>query len=139
MALEMARQRTSQEVTIFSDSQAALQAIEGSQTSGQQIISMIITDIEELRKLGTRVRIHWIPAHQGIQGNELAEKAAKEATGWRLEQNSRGRNIQVDTNTTAPRLDSSKQPLFALKGTLKTQIHKQWEESWQQDTRGRVH
>lgn len=63
---------------------------------------MINNDIEELRKLGARVRIHWIPAHQGIQGNELADKA----TGWRLEQNSRGRNIQVDTNTTAPRLDS---------------------------------
>jgi ribonuclease HI len=138
MALEMAQFLDNQKVTIFSDSQAAIQAIDGPHTTGQQIISSIIQEWDKLRSRGVHVAIHWIPAHQGIEGNELADKAAKEATGWRLTRNTRGRNVQIDTDFTAPRLEGLRQPMSALKRKLKTRAYEQWERNWHQDTRGRA-
>lgn len=126
MALEMAliaRPQPGEEVTIFSDSQAALKAIGGSDGSGQQILGGIIDSCADLRNRGARVTIHWIPAHQGIPGNERADKAAKEATGWRLSRDARGRNIQVDTDATASALGNLQQPLSAFKRQLKTLAH----------------
>lgn len=77
----LAQPRPGQEMAIFSDSQAAIKAIGGSHMSGQQILYGIINSLAELRRQGSRVIICWIPAHQGIPGNEVADKAAKEATG----------------------------------------------------------
>ena len=138
MALEITRQQPGKDVTIFSDSQAAIKAIGGSQASGQQIIGGIIDSCDNLRKRGARVTIHWSPAHQGIPGNEQAEKKAKEATGWRLSRDARGRNVQVDTDATAPALGDLKQPLSTFKRKLKTLAHTRWDRSWQKETRGRI-
>jgi ribonuclease HI len=81
IALEMAQQRIQREVIIFCDSQAAIQAINGTQKTGQQILGSIAEKWDELQSQGVQVTIHWIPAHQGIEGNEQADRAAKEATG----------------------------------------------------------
>ncbi|EED15317.1 hypothetical protein TSTA_047630 [Talaromyces stipitatus ATCC 10500] len=69
---------------IFCDSQATIQAINGAQKTGQQILGSIAEKWDELRSQGVQVTIHWILAHQGIKGNERADIAAKEATRWRL-------------------------------------------------------
>lgn len=60
-------------VTIFLDSQAAIQAIEGSQTTCQQILKLITERWDELRSQGIQVVIHGIPGDQGIEGNEQAD------------------------------------------------------------------
>ncbi|GFF49333.1 hypothetical protein IFM58399_08529 [Aspergillus lentulus] len=91
MAVEMGRLQGGREVTIFSDSQTAIQAIDGPQATGQQAISMIAKEWDTLRTRGVHVVIRWISGRQGIEGNEIVDKAAKEATGWRLVRNTRTR------------------------------------------------
>jgi hypothetical protein len=75
------------------------------------------------------VEIRWIPAHTGVWGNEQAERAAKEATGWR------------EGGATGLRADKPPE-LWALRSTLKTwthkQAHKAWQEKWTSEARGRT-
>jgi ribonuclease HI len=59
MALEMTRPQPGKEVTIFSDSQAAIKAIGGSQVS---ILGGIIDSCADLRKRGARVSAESLPA-----------------------------------------------------------------------------
>ena len=44
--------------------------------SGQFIVRDIV---DKARELDALISIHWIPAHVGVPGNELADEAAKEA------------------------------------------------------------
>lgn len=46
---------------------------------------------------------HDRPRRRGIDGNEKADTAAKEATGWRQVSSRRDRKREVMTNDTAPR------------------------------------
>ena len=70
--------------------------------SGQTILRIIAEKIEMLRSEGIEVRLQWVPAHEGIEGNELADQAAKHATGLRSVMNSKGRWEEKDTEVTAP-------------------------------------
>ena len=74
--------------------------------------------------------MRWVPAHTGILGNEKADVAAKEATGWRA-------NPVSAANRAAP-----PERLYPLQATLKTWIkqeaQKEWEYSWTTETRGRT-
>jgi ribonuclease HI len=53
------------------------------------------------RANGLHVDFHWIPAHIRIEGNELADRLAKEATGWMQRRGRRGRLVALDTDNTA--------------------------------------
>jgi hypothetical protein len=66
----------------------------------------------------------------------MADTAAKEATGWRLVRNARGRNCQADTSLTAP-TTVVKVPVSILKTKLGAQTEELWMNSWQQDKRAR--
>ena len=79
--------------------------------------------------MGRRVTVRWVPAHAGIPGNEAADLAAKEATGWR-----------ADGRTRPP---AERPPtLYPLKSTLrrwcKTQAERAWAAKWKAETRGRA-
>ena len=70
-------------VHIFSDSQAAIQAIESpKRQSGQYIIKGTLDKIDSIHKIKSsgNVYIEWISGHKNVQGNELADQAAKIAT-----------------------------------------------------------
>ena len=71
----------------------------------------------------------WVPAHTGILGNESADIAAKEATGWRAD----GRQAQRAAQPAG---------LYSLRTTSRTYFHKEanrrWNASWQTETTGRT-
>jgi len=70
---------------IFTDNQAAItSSSEPGTQSGQGILRVLAITLDLLRWRGIEVRVHWIPAHIGVPGNEMANRAAKQATGWPL-------------------------------------------------------
>lgn len=77
--------------------------------SGAYLLKNIAQKTQELRSQGLPTEIRWVPAHTGIQGNEDADRAAKEAAGWR------------DNGRTGP---TAEQPpeLFSLQSTLQTDV-----------------
>lgn len=53
-----------------------------------------------LGKEGIDPELHLVPAHKEIMGNELADMAAKEATGWRKLKKRNDKLCEIDTNRT---------------------------------------
>jgi ribonuclease HI len=69
-------------ILIFSDSQAALEAL-----SGPKVISRLVKEcLEALSALATlnEVTLVWVPVHHGILGNEMADKLARQASAMLL-------------------------------------------------------
>ena len=117
-------------ITIFADNQAAIRSLtrpEG--RSGAYILKQIAARVESLQEKGHVVIVRWIPSHEGIEGNEAADIAAKEATGWR------GGPASGSRADPPPKL-------YTLQATLKMWSRKvadkMWETSWQQETKGRT-
>ena len=71
------------EMTIFSDSQAAIHAISGHLTQSRTVFNAI----KALNSLGSHARVHlrWIKGHAGHLGNELADSLAKDAANMVIE------------------------------------------------------
>lgn len=117
-------------INIFADNQAAIRSLtrpEG--RSGAYILKQIAAEVDSLQKSGHTIAVRWIPSHEGIEGNEAADMAAKQATGWR------------EGPSTGPRADLPTE-LYTLQATRKMWAHKQankdWLSSWQQETKGRT-
>lgn len=102
MGIEIAIKSTRGRAAIFTDNQAALKALKNpKRPSGQYIIRRTVDALASANARGVHIEFHWIPAHRGIEGNELADRLAKEATGWRQTRGRRGRLVEKDTDETA--------------------------------------
>ena len=111
LALIMLKTYDNRSCVIYSDSRSALQAIQRIR-SPIKLVREIIELIETLLRQRVNVSFCWIPSHIGIEGNELADKAAKRAA-------SRG----AVYNQEIPEAD--------LKACIKRRIKQKWAESWQ--------
>ena len=131
IALDMvSQQRQCTAVCIYTDNQAAIRSsAKPKGKSGAYLLRHITQQVDELRTRGVQLKLRWIPSHRGIPGNEAADRAAKEATGWR------------DNNQTGPRAEPPPE-LRPLKTVAKTWINKtvsqSWQAKWAAETRGRA-
>lgn len=71
---------------ILSDSLSSLQAINDFQTR-DPLVHRNLAQITWLQQNGKTVVFVWIPSHVGIEGNQLADKMAKEASGNGVDDN----------------------------------------------------
>jgi len=113
-------------IIICRDNQAAIRAIDNSgNSSGQHLVEFIIMFIEKLRSKGVEVELHWVPAHIGIDGNEFADIAAKQVTGWRQKKSKRDKLVEYDSKHTAKPAMLVCSLRNAQKSTLAKNAHKQ--------------
>ena len=65
-------------IIFFSDSQAALNALNRTFTSSRLVLDIA----DQLTSLGTahNVELRWVPGHNGVEGNELADSLAREGS-----------------------------------------------------------
>jgi ribonuclease HI len=124
---------------VFTDNQAALRAIQNpGRRSGQYLVDVVIAALDKAREDGLTISFRWIPSHCGVEGNELADKAAKEATGWRQVRGHRGRVKEVMTTATAPRPVQQRLLRSAVETRIRQAANSQWEQDWQTSPHGRA-
>lgn len=124
-------------VIICIDNQAAIRAIYcPAASSGQHIVKFIVWIINALRSKGQEIELHWVPAHIGIEGNELADVAAKQATGWRQKKR-RGQPYEIDTERTASPAKGTRMLKSATKTVVDKMVQETWIEEWQNNSTGR--
>lgn len=64
-------------IMIYTDSQEAIRSLKTHQETCKAVRD-IMTMAIELRMRNVKTSVHWIPGHEGIEGNELANEAAGE-------------------------------------------------------------
>ena len=75
--------------------------------SAPQIMQDIVLRLDILKTQGKLVSFHWIPSHKDIKGNEEADIAAKEATGWRKAKRKNGKCKEWDSGSTSEKKSKS--------------------------------
>nr|XP_054599040.1 uncharacterized protein LOC129163898 [Nothobranchius furzeri]XP_054599041.1 uncharacterized protein LOC129163898 [Nothobranchius furzeri]XP_054599042.1 uncharacterized protein LOC129163898 [Nothobranchius furzeri] len=97
---------------ICSDSMFVLMSIkEMSADKRSDILYEIFECLFRLMKTNSEVRFMWVPAHSGVEGNEIADYYAKQST-------------KLDT-------------MMEVKSVIRQQILDEWQEQWIRDMKGR--
>lgn len=108
LALVIVLRRQIQHAMVFTDNQAALRAIQNpSRQSGQYILETVLAAIDRAHTSKLTISFRWIPSHSGVEGNERADQAAKEATGWRQSHGHRGQDGRSHNYSNSPPTSSA--------------------------------
>lgn len=79
MALKKISPQKTDRITVYSDAQLAIRQLQATNKEGQALITQITKQARQLQNNGGEVIVRWIASHSGIEGNERADKTAKEA------------------------------------------------------------
>jgi hypothetical protein len=77
-AYENIRAYRNKRILIFSDSQAALKAVNGPKVTSR-LVAECLDALSALADLN-KITLIWVPGHRGICGNEQADKFARQAS-----------------------------------------------------------
>jgi ribonuclease HI len=77
-----AQDRSEKYVSICSDSQAALKALQAAKTTSHLVRQCQQTSNDISARHA--VRLYWIPGHAGVRGNEIADRLARSGSGQRF-------------------------------------------------------
>ena len=69
-------------ISIFCDSQHAINRLKVMDCkAGQALKAQIYRKVKQLIQQGHEISLRWVPSHSKVEGNEMADKAAREAAG----------------------------------------------------------
>lgn len=78
-AVDQIKQQQYKQTVILSDSLSALQSLQNRSGNRPDLVNTILLEIHALAAQGVEIRLEWVPAHVGINGNEIADNIAKDA------------------------------------------------------------
>ena len=109
-ALDHIKRANSKQFLVCSDSLSSLQALCQAFPT-DHLVQTIQATLGELCLAGIEVLLCWLPGHAGIAGNEMADRAAKDAT-------------------TKADVDFTVVPVSDLKAAFRAETKKCWQASW---------
>jgi ribonuclease HI len=127
----LVRDQSIKYIRIFTDNQAAIKAMgDVKRQSGQDFAIRAAAALFKVQVVfRVDVKVIWTPAHVGTLGNEAADRAAKEATGW---------SSQQGTGTRQPPISKDTQQLgSAMRQELGRAVMEEWAQEWAGGTKGR--
>ncbi|KAL2077914.1 hypothetical protein ACEWY4_025599 [Coilia grayii] len=92
---------------------------DGTSSCRQDLLNYINQLLFELTQQGLFIQFVWVPAHRGVEGNEAADKLAKDAT------------TATDVHLVIPLSRSE------VKVLIKNNVSKLWQKEWNKEQRGR--
>ena len=110
-SISFVEQTREDRAAIFTDSLSAVHALMSAQVSHSRLVSKTAEKLHRLHQEGRCVTIVWIPSHVGIDGNERADIAAKQAAEM-------------------PPSHDVKIPASDLIHTAKTHMLSEWQKRW---------
>jgi len=106
--------------TVYMDSQIALDSLRNGNIH-TFLIEEIRKKLNEMTKTNWKIKLHWVKAHAGVRGNELADTLAKEAAA--------NENIKESYK---------RAPKSVVLSELEDKSVEKWQSEWTQSTNGRT-
>jgi hypothetical protein len=118
LSLEFVYASEKSNFVVCTDSLSSLQAIEGAKFENPFVVEILNLYLQLINR-GKHIIMCWIPSHIGIRGNDMADKAAKEALELPIS------DIKI--------------PYTDLYGNVKAFFQNEWQTFWNEQVNNKLH